>query len=79
MKPNWLAEGLADAAARGAAFGESNFGQGERVNIEFVSANPTLVALRFNIFLNRAVVAHSVNQRRLVKRYDNVIGLVVIK
>ncbi len=41
MKPNWLAEGLADAAARGAAFGESNFGQGERVNIEFVSANPT--------------------------------------
>lgn len=41
MKPDWLTSGLADAAQRGTAFGESDFGQGERVNVEFVSANPT--------------------------------------
>lgn len=41
MKSDWLTAGLADAAQRGTAFGESDFGQGERVNVEFVSANPT--------------------------------------
>lgn len=41
MKPHWLTSGLANAAERGAAFGESDFGRGERVNVEFVSANPT--------------------------------------
>lgn len=41
MKPNWLTDGLADAAAQGAGFGESDFGAGQKVNIEFVSANPT--------------------------------------
>lgn len=41
MKPNWLTDGLANAAEMGKAFGESDFGHAERVNIEFVSANPT--------------------------------------
>lgn len=41
MKANWLTDGLAGAADMGKAFGESDFGKGERVNIEFVSANPT--------------------------------------
>lgn len=41
MKANWLTDGLSDAARLGKAFGESDFGHGERVNIEFVSANPT--------------------------------------
>lgn len=41
MKANWLTDGLADAAEMGKTFGESDFGHGERVNIEFVSANPT--------------------------------------
>ncbi len=35
------AGGLADILAQGAAFGRSNVGQNERVNVEFVSANPT--------------------------------------
>lgn len=41
MKPEWLTAGLADAAACGEKFGESEFGGGQKVNIEFVSANPT--------------------------------------
>lgn len=41
MKDNWLTDGLADAAARGEKFGESEFGAGHKVNVEFVSANPT--------------------------------------
>lgn len=41
MKPCWLTGGLSDAAARGEKFGESEYGKGVRVNIEFVSANPT--------------------------------------
>lgn len=41
MKSCWLTDGLKDAAAMGRSFGESDFGGGQRVNIEFVSANPT--------------------------------------
>lgn len=41
MKHHWLTEGLREAASRGEGFGESDFGKGERVNVEFVSANPT--------------------------------------
>jgi arginyl-tRNA synthetase len=36
----WLA-GLADVERQGARFGRSDVGQGKRVNVEFVSANPT--------------------------------------
>src|SRR5512137_2596909 len=36
----WLA-GLADVQRQGARFGRSDVGQGKRVNVEFVSANPT--------------------------------------
>jgi arginyl-tRNA synthetase len=41
MKASWLAGGLLDAVKRGEAFGESEFGAKSRINIEFVSANPT--------------------------------------
>jgi arginyl-tRNA synthetase len=42
----WLAEtalasSLADIVAAGAAYGRADFGRGTRVNVEFVSANPT--------------------------------------
>jgi arginyl-tRNA synthetase len=36
----WLA-GLAEVERQGARFGRSDVGQGKRVNVEFVSANPT--------------------------------------
>lgn len=41
MQAHWLTDGLADAAGQGKSFGESNAGGGQKVNIEFVSANPT--------------------------------------
>ena len=41
MQAHWLTDGLADAAAQGKHFGESDAGGGQKVNVEFVSANPT--------------------------------------
>ena len=41
MKPDWLPAVMAEIAAEGADFGRSNSGQGRRVQVEFVSANPT--------------------------------------
>lgn len=41
LKPSWLHDALADVLQNGADFGRSNFGQGEKVQVEFVSANPT--------------------------------------
>ncbi len=41
MQAHWLTDGLADAAMQGKKFGESDAGGGRKVNVEFVSANPT--------------------------------------
>ncbi len=41
LDTGYLAEGLALIVARGDAFGRSDAGAGRRVNVEFVSANPT--------------------------------------
>ncbi len=41
MKAAWLTEGMRNAASQGAEFGNSDYGKGEKVNVEFVSANPT--------------------------------------
>ena len=41
MQAHWLTDGLADAVGQGKSFGESNAGGGQKVNVEFVSANPT--------------------------------------
>ncbi len=41
MQAHWLTDGLADAAMQGKHFGESSAGGGRKVNVEFVSANPT--------------------------------------
>ena len=41
MKSSWLTDGLNSAAGLGKAFGNSDFGAGQKINIEFVSANPT--------------------------------------
>ncbi|WP_425059703.1 Arginine--tRNA ligase [Sporomusa carbonis] len=41
LKSDWLYRELAQILAAGDTFGQSNSGQGERVQVEFVSANPT--------------------------------------
>ncbi len=41
LKPDWLYALLADIAAAGEAWGRSDSGRGEKVQVEFVSANPT--------------------------------------
>jgi arginyl-tRNA synthetase len=41
LKPDWLYALLADIAAAGPDWGRSDAGKGERVQVEFVSANPT--------------------------------------
>lgn len=41
LSPNWLTEGLADLLAQGESFGNSTVGNGKKVQVEFVSANPT--------------------------------------
>ena len=41
LKENWLADGLKDALAQGEEYGNSDYGKGKKVQVEFVSANPT--------------------------------------
>ena len=41
LKPNWLYEGLASVLASGEGYGNSQAGKGERIQVEYVSANPT--------------------------------------
>jgi arginyl-tRNA synthetase len=41
LADNWLAAQVNDILAAGESFGSGNLGQGRRVQIEFVSANPT--------------------------------------
>ena len=41
LKENWLTDGLKDAIAQGESYGNSDYGQGKKVQVEFVSANPT--------------------------------------
>ncbi|HWR43690.1 arginine--tRNA ligase [Sporomusa sp.] len=41
LKSDWLYQELAKMLAAGDDFGQTNSGQGERVQVEFVSANPT--------------------------------------
>ncbi|HPQ80676.1 MAG TPA: arginine--tRNA ligase [bacterium] len=41
MKPRIYLEGLREISDLGAAFGETNAGRGKRLQVEFVSANPT--------------------------------------
>ena len=41
LAPTWLPEVLREVIAAGSAFGTSQVLAGERVNLEFVSANPT--------------------------------------
>lgn len=41
LKPDWLYQELAKILAAGESFGRTNAGQGQRVQVEFVSANPT--------------------------------------
>ncbi|MCL2106837.1 MAG: arginine--tRNA ligase [Oscillospiraceae bacterium] len=41
FKNEYYADILLDIAEKGAAYGRSDYGQGKRVNVEFVSANPT--------------------------------------
>jgi len=41
MKEGWLCDVLEEIVAQGDAFGRSETGKGERVQVEFVSANPT--------------------------------------
>ncbi len=41
VNPGWFLEGLAQIHAAGDAFGRIGLGQGRRVQVEFVSANPT--------------------------------------
>lgn len=41
LKDRWLTDGLADAVRQGADYGDSDYGQGKKVQVEFVSANPT--------------------------------------
>ncbi len=40
LSPHWLHEALAECLARGERYGCSDFGAGEKVQVEFVSANP---------------------------------------
>lgn len=41
LKPTWCLEGLREIMQLGPDFGRSNVGQGTKVQVEFVSANPT--------------------------------------
>lgn len=41
LAENWLADGLADAVKQGEKYGSSDYGAGKKVQVEFVSANPT--------------------------------------
>lgn len=41
VNPRWFLEGLAEIHAAGDAFGRIDLGKGRRVQVEFVSANPT--------------------------------------
>lgn len=41
LKPDWLYDMLAEILAAGDAYGNTNAGAGKRVQVEFVSANPT--------------------------------------
>ncbi len=41
MKEGWLDRALADILAQGAEFGRSDTGHGQKIQVEFVSANPT--------------------------------------
>lgn len=41
LAENWLADGLADAVKQGEKYGNSDYGAGKKVQVEFVSANPT--------------------------------------
>jgi len=41
LEPAWLAKGLAALLAEGPAYGNSDTGKGQKIQVEFVSANPT--------------------------------------
>ena len=41
LKPGWLGACLEEILAQGENFGRSNTGQGKKIQVEFVSANPT--------------------------------------
>ena len=41
LSPKWLHDIVTRAATEGSGFGRSNIGNGEKVNVEYVSANPT--------------------------------------
>lgn len=41
LRPDWLYEILAEALAKGEDYGKTTTGSGERIQVEFVSANPT--------------------------------------
>lgn len=41
LKPTWLTEALVYAQVLDGDYGKTDFGQGEKVQVEFVSANPT--------------------------------------
>ncbi|MBP1763445.1 MAG: argS [Firmicutes bacterium] len=41
LKPDWLYASLTDILAAGESFGQTNSGQNEKIQVEFVSANPT--------------------------------------
>ncbi len=41
LKPDWLYASLTDILAAGEGFGQTNSGQNEKIQVEFVSANPT--------------------------------------
>jgi arginyl-tRNA synthetase len=41
LDPSLIAESVRDIVAKGADYGKGNVGNGEQVNVEFVSANPT--------------------------------------
>lgn len=40
-KPDYLAEDIAEILDQGSKFGQNNLGQGKKVQVEFISANPT--------------------------------------
>jgi arginyl-tRNA synthetase len=41
LKPVWVYDLLADILVQGSTYGNTNFGQGKRIQVEYVSANPT--------------------------------------
>ena len=41
LKPEFYADVLFDIADKGAEYGRSDYGKGKKINVEFVSANPT--------------------------------------